>query len=318
MNEPVGVLRLADPFRAGDGWVSLAPAGYRVAVEQVSWPPRASDVTRIAAAAAREGTRIVHSHGRWANLIAVPSARLVRARAICTRGRGSSLGEALMLHAADAVMCSSRDERDRCVRREGIRAAKVCVVYPGVDLARFPARAPDAKPLLVALGPLFARNGHVEFLEAVARVRLAVPELAVVCAGEGPLRPVLEQRIAYLGLREIVRLAGHVPDVPALLARAHAAWTPGLRATVEAMAAGVPVASPWRELIGADLAVGPGDPATLAGRLLALLRDRKMGAALQKRAEKEFSLDAFRARVGVLYDAVLTKAGRSLNGRSLN
>jgi len=142
----------------------------------------------------------------------------------------------------------------------------------------------------------------------VARVRLAIPELVVVCAGEGPVRPVLEQRIAYLGLRQIVRLAGHVPDVPALLARAHAAWTPGLRATVEAMAAGVPVASPWRELIGADLAVGRGDPAALAGRLLALLRDRKVGAVLRKRAEKDYSLDAFLARVGLLYDAVLAQA----------
>jgi len=305
VNEPTGVLRLVDPFRAGDAWISLAPAGYRVEVEQVSWPPRTWDVTRIAAAAAREGTRIVHSHGRWANLIAVPSARLVRAKAICTRGPGSSLAETLVLHAADAVMCSSRDERDRCVRREGIRTAKVSVVHPGVDLARFPPRAPEAKPLLVALAPLFARNGHVEFLEAVGRVRLAVPELAVVCAGEGPLRPALEQHIAYLGLRKIVRLAGHVPDVPALLARAHAAWTPGLRATVEAMAAGVPVASPWRELIGADLAVPGRDPEALAGRLVALLRDRKVGAALRKRAEKEFSLDAFRARLGALYDAVL-------------
>ena len=308
MNEPTGVLRLVDPFRAGDAWISLAPAGYRVEVEQVSWPPRTWDVTRIAAAAAREGTRIVHSHGRWANLIAVPSARLVRAKAICTRGPGSSLAETLVLHTADAVMCSSRDERDRCVRREGVRAAKVSVVHPGVELARFPPRAPEAKPLLVALAPLFARNGHLEFLEAVARVRLAVPELAVVCAGEGPLRPVLEQRIAYLGLREIVRLAGHVPEVPALLARAHAAWTPGLRATVEAMAAGVPVASPWRELIGADLAVSGRDAEALAGRLVALLRDRKVGAALRKRAEKEFSLDAFRARLGALYDSVLAPA----------
>jgi len=308
VNEPTGVLRLVDPFRARDAWVSLAPAGYRVEVEQVSWPPRITDVTRIAATAAREGTRIVHSHGRWANLIAVPAARLVRAKAICTRGPGSTLAEALVLHAAGAVMCSSREERDRCVRREAIRAARVSVVHPGVDLARFPARAPDPKPLLVALGALFARNGHLEFLEAVARARLAVPELAVVCAGEGPLRPILEQRIAYLGLREAVQLLGHVPDVPALLARAHAAWTPGLRATVEAMAAGVPVASPWPELIGADLAVPRRESEVLAGRLVAFLRDRKVGAALRKRAEKEFSLGAFRARVGALYDAVLAPA----------
>ena len=94
---------------------------------------------------------------------------------------------------------------------------------------------------------LFARNGHVTFLEALARVRESKADVRAVCAGEGPMRPVLEQRIAHLGLT--VEFAGHVDDVPALLARAHAAWTPGVRATIEAMAAGVPAASPWRELI---------------------------------------------------------------------
>ena len=77
---------------------------------------------------------------------------------------------------------------------------------------------------------------------------------------------------------------------------------------MEAMAAGVPVASPWRELIGSDLAVPGRDPEALAGCLVALLRDRKVGAALRKRAEKEFSLDAFRAQLGALYDAVLAPA----------
>jgi glycosyltransferase involved in cell wall biosynthesis len=310
VNEPVGVLRLADPFRIGDASVSLAPPGYRVIVEQVSWPPRAWDVARIAATAAREGTRIVHAHGRSANLVAVPAARLVRAKAICTRGAAASLAETLALRAADAVMCSSWKERDRCVRRERIPAAKVCVVYPGVDLARFGARAPDSRPLVVAVGGLFARNGHLDFLDAVARVRLTVSDLRVICAGEGPLRPVLEQRIAHLGLRDTVQLPGHLPDVPALLARAHAAWTQGLRATVEAMAAGVPVASPWRELIGADLAVPRLDPAALAERLLALLRDQKVGAALRKRAENGFSLDAFGSRLGALYGALLAPAER--------
>jgi len=306
VNQPVGVLRLVDPFRAGDAWVPVAPPGYRVAVEQVCWPPRASDVTRVAASAARERARIVHAHGKWAHLLAVPAARMVRAKAVCTRGRDANgLGESLALRAADAVLCWSQRDRDRCVHREGILAAKVCVVHPGVDLARFPPRSPDATPLVVAVGGLFARNGLVELLEAVARMRKSVPELRVVCAGEGPLRPLLEQRIPFLGLRSSVQLAGQVADVPALLARAHAAWTPGLFGTVEAMAAGVPVASPWRELTEAEIAVGRHDPVALADRLLALLQDRKVGAALRKRAEKELSLEAFRERLRTLYDALL-------------
>jgi glycosyltransferase involved in cell wall biosynthesis len=305
VNEPVGVLRLVDPFRAGDGWVPIAPPRYRVAVEQVRWPLRASDVTRIAAAAAREEARIVHAHGRWANLIAVPAARLVRAKAICTHAARPALLDSLAVRAADALMCATREERDACVRREGIPATKVRVVHPGVDLARFGARAPGPEPLIVAVGPLLARTGHLTLLEALARVRISVPEVRALCAGEGPMRPLLEQRIAFLGLRDCVELAGHLDDVPGLLARAHAAWTPGVRATIEAMAAGVPTASPWPELIGADLAVPRHDPGALAERLLGWLRSPKCGQALRQRAEKEFSLESFRARLGALYDAVL-------------
>ena len=305
MNEPTGILRLVDPFRAADAWVGVAPQGYRVTVEQVRWPPHAADAARIAAVAAQEDARIVHAHGHWANLLAVPAARSIRTKVICTRGEGATMGELLAMRAADAVMCESHQERDRCVRREGISAAKVCVVHPGVDLSRFAPRTPDPAPLLAAVGALFARNRHVELLEAVARVRLFVPHLRVICAGEGPMRPVLEQRIAYLGLRDAVELAGHVANVPALLARAHAAWTPGLHATIEAMAAGVPAASGWPELIGADLVAPMRDPSALADRLLALLQDRKGGAALRKRAEKEFSLEAFRSRLGAMYGALL-------------
>lgn len=305
MSEPVGVLRLVDPFRAGDAWVPIAPPGYRVSVEQVSWPPRPSDVTRIAAAAAREEARIIHAHGRWANVIAIAAARLVRAKAICMRGARPGLAGSLALHSADAVVCATREERDRSVRREGILAAKVCVVHPGVDLARFGPRAPEPAPLVAAVGALFARNGHVGFLEALARVRMSAPEVRAICAGEGPMRPVLEQRIAYLGLRGCVELAGHVDDLPALLARAHAAWTPGVLATIEAMAAGAPTASPWPELIGAALAAPKHDVDALAARLLACLRDRKAGEALRKRAEREFSLEAFGARLAAVYDAVL-------------
>ncbi|MGZ6126033.1 MAG: glycosyltransferase, partial [Myxococcales bacterium] len=189
MSEPVGVLRLVDPFRAGDPWVSIAPVGYRVSVEQVSWPPRPSDVVRVAAVAAREEACIVHAHGRWANLIAVPAARLVRAKAICMRGARPDLAESLVLRSADALVCATREERDRCVRREGIPAAKVCVVHPGVDLARFRARAPEPAPLIVAVGGLFARNGHAGLLEALAIVRRSVPEVRAVFAGEGLMRP---------------------------------------------------------------------------------------------------------------------------------
>src|SRR5205085_12231982 len=114
-----------------------------------------------------------------------------------------------------------------------------------------------------------------------------------------------QQRIAFFGLQDAVELAGHVVDVPSLRARARVAWTPGVRSTIEAMAAGVPAVSPWSELIGAEIAAPRGDARVIADRLLAFLKDRKIGRALRKRAEKEFSLDAFRARLRALYDGLL-------------
>ncbi|HZX94897.1 MAG TPA: glycosyltransferase [Myxococcales bacterium] len=305
MNQPVGVLRVVDPFQAGEAWVPLSPPGYRVAVEPLPWPPRATDVARIAAAAAREGARIVHACGRWANVIGVPAARLVRAKAVCTDPGPLRLAEAVALQAADAIMCDSRQSRDRCVRKEGVPARKVCVVHPGVDVARFAPRAPDEKPLIAAVGGLFARNGYVDLLEAVARLRAEVPGLRVICAGEGPMRPVLEQRAAFHGLRDCVELPGHLADVSGLLSRAHAAWTPGLRATLEGMAAGVPVVSGWREVVPPECVTPRRDATALAERLLALLRDARLGPALRKRAEKEFSLEAFSARVAAMYGEVL-------------
>jgi glycosyltransferase involved in cell wall biosynthesis len=244
--------------------------------------------------------------GRWANLLAVPAARLVRARAVCTDAGRVPLAETLALRTADAVVCESQAARDRCVRKAAVPASRVCVVHPGVDIARYGARKPDAEPLLVALGGLFARNGHVELLEAVASVRRSVPSLRVVLAGEGPMRPVLAQRIAFHGLRACVEVAGHVDDVPALLARAHAVWAPGVRATIEAMAAGAAVVSPWRELVPPECLVARGDAAALGERLLALLRDPAVGATLRKRAEKEFSLAAFGARLAAVYAQVLS------------
>ena len=47
------------------------------------------------------------------------------------------------------------------------------------------------------------------------------------------------------------------------------------------------------------------DPAALAARLLGCLENPRVGLTLRKRAEREFSLDAFGARMRAVYDAVL-------------
>ena len=135
------------------------------------------------------------------------------------------------------------------------------------------------------------------------------------------MRPVLEQQIAFHGLRETVLLLGHRRDVPAILSRAQVACAPsnaeGLsQAIVEAMAARLPVVATEvggiPELVRegeTGLLVPPHDSATLAARLLELLTDpkraRTLGAAGRKKVEQELALPAFSKRLGELYRTVL-------------
>ena len=140
-----------------------------------------------------------------------------------------------------------------CVREEGCRPDKVVVVRNGLDLERFdalaaqPLQAPLPPGRLVAvIGNLWPVKGHRTLVEAVALLPKSLKDVRFVCAGEGPEREYLAQRIADLGLRNRVILLGHRLDVPAVLVHAQAAClcssAEGLsNALMEAMAARLPI-----------------------------------------------------------------------------
>ncbi|UWX04695.1 glycosyltransferase [Pseudoxanthomonas sp. NC8] len=62
--------------------------------------------------------------------------------------------------------------------------------------------------LLGTVGRLSPEKGHRRLLDAFARVRNSHPATKLVIVGEGPERPVLQQRIAELGLENDVMLTG--------------------------------------------------------------------------------------------------------------
>ncbi|MFN2549551.1 MAG: glycosyltransferase, partial [Myxococcales bacterium] len=222
MKEPVGVLHLVNQFTA-DGAVGqfLArlrahPEGFRpvVACLQKAGPflsalqlpveefrlagsSAPAVILQLAAFMEREGVRLVHANDYYANLLAVPAARLVRAKVVCSRldlrqwaFRAQRLAEGLILRGADAVMVNASVLREKCVREDGVPASKVFVVHNGVDVAAFGKRTPPEKPTVVAVANLHASKGHLELIEAASRMR----EVQFLCAGEGPMRPVLEQQ----------------------------------------------------------------------------------------------------------------------------
>lgn len=298
-------------------------------------------ILKLAAFISREGAKLVHANDFYSNVLAVPAARLAGVQVICSRfdlghwySRKHHVLEALASRAADAVLTNATAVRDLCVHEEGILEERVVIVHNGIDLQAFdlalraPLRTsiPEGRPTVIAIGNLQPVKGHLELIEAVERLRRRIPDLLVLCAGDGPMRPSLEQQIAERGLGECVLLLGHRDDVPALLARSQvgvlASHAEGLsNALIEAMAASLPVVATTvggnTELVieGGPRANGflvpPYKSGPIADRLEQLLLDeplrKALGAAARERVVAELNLAEMSRRTGDLYRRVLEK-----------
>ncbi len=309
----------------------------------------AHQILKLAAFIEREGIKLVHANDFYSNLLAVPAARLVGVKVICSRfdlahwcSRTQHLMEALVSRAADAVFTNALAVRSLCIGEEGIPEERVVVVHNGLDLPAFDAalRAPleapipslgslespsQGRPTVMAIGNLHPVKGHLDLIEAAERLRKRMPDLLILCAGEGPMRASLEQQIAERGLSDCVVLLGQRGDVPALLARAQvgvlASHAEGLsNALIEAMAASLPVVATavggTTELVieagprANGCLVPPYKSEALADKLEELLLDperrKAYGKAARKRVEEELNLAEMTRRTGELYQRVLS------------
>jgi glycosyltransferase involved in cell wall biosynthesis len=189
--------------------------------------------------------------------------------------------------------------------------------------------APDA-PCVASVGRLATRKDLPTLLEAFARVAAGArgPAPVLRVAGEGPARPLLEERVAALGLSGLVAFLGPLDDVRELLDAADLFVHPSLReglpnAVLEALACGLPAVLsdvPGHRAVtdgaaGAPaLLVPPGDADALARGLAALLADAPrraaLGAAGLAHVERHFGI----ARVALAYlgqyRSLLGKAGQ--------
>ena len=214
-------------------------------------------------------------------------------------------GLAQKLGAARFVAASCEyTRRDLSAILDGDGAAKVHTVVMGVDGERFRRRTPyPGGRTVVAIGRYVAKKGFADLIEAAGILARGDQGVRVVIAGDGPLRPRLEELVGELGLQGIVELPT-APDsgaVRELLEAADMLAMPSVIApdgdrdsmpvvVKEALAMGVPVvasdevglpevvAPAWGRL------VPPGSPPELAAaivELLALPGDERaaMGAA---------------------------------------
>jgi|SRR5919108_1798617 phosphatidylinositol alpha-1,6-mannosyltransferase len=250
---------------------------------------------------------------RVAYLVWAHGQELFRAQQAVWSKLGSARLQRFVLRNAKAVMANSGATAE-LVESLGVPASRIFVLAPGVLPGSVePAGGPGLRdrlelgdrPLVLSVSRLVPRKGHDVLLEAVARAREEVPDLACVIVGEGPHRARLEARARQLGQTGHVFLPGKVDDLAeaystatvfALLSRHDPArgWWEGFGIVFrEAGLHGVPVVATRAGGIAdavedgeTGFLVPPDDPAPAAAAIVRLVKDTELGRRLGERGRE--------------------------------
>jgi glycosyltransferase involved in cell wall biosynthesis len=184
------------------------------------------------------------------------------------------------------------------------------LIRSGIDLAEFKPKpfdrrakrrelgvAEDGK-LVVMVACFKPQKNPVDFVRAAGLVLKEVPDAWFVVAGDGELRPEMEQAILQNRVKDRVKLLGWRTDIPEILWAGDllvltSLWEGLPRVFPQAMAAGLPIVAtsvdgaPEAVLQGENgYLVPPRDFQGIARRVVELLKDEKKRAQMSKRAEE--------------------------------
>jgi len=281
--------------------------------------------------AAREFAALLAEHRRVAvHLHVSPGAGFWREAAFMSAALATGCPVALQLHgngfdAASrwfleraAIVCVPCEAMRTWVRRVA-RNAAVALVPPPVALDVPPAG--EKSPIVLYLGRLDESKGIYDLLDAIAAVRATVPDVRLVCAGDGD-RVGVARYAEQLNIADAVKFTGRVgpSGKRALLENAALFALPSYDEALplgllEAMSAGIPVVAskvggiPEVVVDGASgLLVAPGDTASLQRALTRILCDRalahRLGAAARETARVRAAPERALAALEDVYEAL--------------
>lgn len=217
---------------------------------------------------------------------------------------------------SDRVMANAEVVRERIVEAEGLPAAKVDVIYQGVDMVRFsPGQAkagacgalgiPAGSLVVTIVANLRPVKDHELFLRAAKLVAARVPNAVFLLAGRGELQPSLEGLASELGIRERVfftngqgRVVDYLGETAVGCLTSHSEGFSN--AILEYMAMGLPVVATDvggnAEAIGdTGFLVKERTPDAFASPVIQLLEDdalrADLGARAMKRCRSRFEID---------------------------
>lgn len=230
---------------------------------------------RLARDIRKHGIKIVHTYNFYANVFAIPAAKLAGARVVASiRDMGiyqSSRQREVQRYVcklADRILVNAKAINDWLVS-EGYDRKRITVISNGIDLSRFERRSlrgelhrelglPAGAPLIGVVGRVTRLKGIEDFLIAAAIVAQRFPAARFLIVGSsftGQGRAIvtddsylgeLARLAAALGLGERVIFTGFRDDIeqilPELSVSVLSSHSEGLsNALLESMAAGVPV-----------------------------------------------------------------------------
>jgi glycosyltransferase involved in cell wall biosynthesis len=298
--------------RAGASGETVFPLPFRGDL----WPPA---IVALAGVLRRERPDAVLLHDPHAVSAGLVAARLAgRLALVAVRRVDFPLRGAFSrakYRACDRVIAVS-GAIGSVVEAGGVSRSRLRLVYEGVpDRAALPGGRealaalgvpPDA-PVIGNVAALTGHKDHATLVEALALLRRRVPEVRLVIAGEGSLRPALEAQVRERGLGDRVVFAGFRRDLdlllPAFSVFCLSSRLEGLGTSLlDAMAFGLPVVATAAGGIPEAVEDGvtgrlapPCDPAALAGALADVLGDearrRAFGAAGRRRFLERFTAD---------------------------